>query len=226
MRVKIVLLLVLCLGLAMNGSVMAQYTVGVQSGQWVKYNVTATYGGQTVQGGSIKIAFQTVSGTVVSGTMEGSAYGYSTTPQQFSIDLATGQTTGASLTLFLIPANMSAGSTPPGVSMALQGPVTRNGREALYVNESLTGMEMYWDRSTGVLLEFTVTSSSGSTSMKAAETNIWSGGLFGLDWWLWAIIIAVIAGGAVAALFLIMRRRKPQVAVSPQAPPPPPPPIQ
>jgi len=231
-KAKVLLFVLVVFCLAISNSAVAQYTVGVKSGNWIKYNVSSTYSGQTTQSGWITITIQSVSGSIISGTIEGSVPGYSTTPQPFTVNIETGSTTGSLPAFMFIPANLNTGSIPPGVGLPLQGPTTKNGREALYISESLSGTSIYWDRATGVLLEFSVSYAGTTASIIVSDTNMWSGGLFGpgflgLDWWIWIVIIVVIFVVIVAAA-LMLRKKKPPVAPAPQVqppqPPPPPPP--
>jgi anti-sigma-K factor RskA len=80
----------------------------------------------------------------------------------------------------------------------------------------------YFDKQTGVALEVYAVYSDYTLSLVATETNLWGGGLLGLDWWAWATIIVVVAVVAVAAA-LVLRRRKhtaptPSQEVLPQPP--------
>ncbi|MEM3457847.1 MAG: hypothetical protein QXN36_05560 [Candidatus Bathyarchaeia archaeon] len=235
---KVLLFVLVAFYLSMGSSAMAQYTVGVKSGDWIKYNFTMSGGGQTVQGW-IKITIQSVSGTQVTGTYAVGMSGQQLQQLDFTLDIATGYGT---MSGFIIPANLDTGQAIPGEGTTVQGITTRHGRTAIYATATdpysgWTG-QVYWDQATGVLLE-TSTSYGGYTyTITPAETNMWSTGLFGpgflgLDWWIWIVIIVVIVVVIVAAA-IILRKRKPPVAPAapapapqeqpPQPPPPPPPP--
>lgn len=229
---KVLLFVLVAFCLSMGSSAMAQYTVGVKSGDWIKYNLTMS-GGMTGQGW-IKITIQSVSGTQVTGTYAVGISGQQVFQEDFTLDVATGYGT---ISGFIIPANLNTGQTIPGEGVSVQGVTTRHGRTAIYATATdpysgWTG-QVYWDQATGVLLE-TSTSYGGTTyTITPAETNMWSGGLFGpsflgLDWWIWIVIIVVIVVVIVTAA-IILRKRKPPVAPAapapaPQEQPPPPPP--
>jgi hypothetical protein len=55
-----------------------------------------------------------------------------------------------------------------------------------------------------------------------AETNLWSGGILGLEWWVWTTI-TVVAVGAVVAVALVWRRRRHAVPTPSHEVLPPPP---
>jgi len=225
---KITLLLLLFFTSAVNISVMANST-GVKSGDWIKYNVSVSGGGQTVQGWT-KITVISVSGTQVSGTLETGITGQQPTNTTFSLDILTGSGSGSG---FIIPANLTVGQAIPGEAATVTSIENWYSRKAVYTTATspVVGMtgRIYWDQVTGVLLEATGSLGDVSFSIVAAETNMWSGGFgfAGFDWWLWVIIIVVVVV-AITAIVLILRRRKPPVAplpppAQPSLPLPPPP---
>ena len=233
-KASVITISILLLCLSSLFSAMAQ-TVGVQSGQWIKYNINVNVSGSSGQG-TWKVTIQSVSGTTVSGILDMDIYGTKSS-MPFSIDVATGTgtTTGAPATL-IIPANLQQGQTIPGMGTSVQSIVDRSyagaSRKVVYATGSIPYVGMtgsfYWDQATGVLLEiYGSMSYMGVTytyEIKAVETNIWSGGFLGLDWWLWAVIIVVIVVVVIAVVFLMLRRRKPPVAPPPSEVQPPPPP--
>lgn len=152
-KAKMTFLLLLAFSLTMNFSVMAEYTVGVKSGDWIKYNFTMSGGGVSAQGW-IKITIQSVTGTEVTGRYEIGMSGQQLQQLDFTLDIATGY---GSMSGFIIPANLTVGQTIPGEAVTIQNIVTRHGRAAVYANatDPYTSMtaQMYWDQATGVLLE-------------------------------------------------------------------------
>jgi len=224
-------LLLLCFALTANVSAI---TVGVKSGDYIKWDISVSVGTYTASGW-MKINIQSISGTHITGTYEANVAGYAVTPQpqSFDLDVSTGI---GSLGGFIIPANITEGQKIPGQTATVHI-VDHRGRNAVYVNATIPMMGMsgqiYWDQKTGVLLEAI---SSGRTetpqgeidfrySIRVAETNIAGlpvGG--GFDWWLWVIIIVVVAGAAVAAVLILRRRKPPAPPMPPRAQPPPPPP--
>jgi hypothetical protein len=231
-KAKVLLFVLVAFCLAISNSAVAQYTVGVKSGDWIKYNFTMSGGGQTAQGW-IKITIQSVSGTQVTGTYAVGTAGQQLQQYSFTVDVATGY---GDMSGFIIPANLNVGQTIPGEATPVQGVTTRHGRTAIYstATDPYSGGtgQVYWDQATGVLLETSASYGGYTYALTPAETNMWGGGLFGpgflgLDWWIWIVIIVVIVVVIVAAA-LMLRKKKPPVAPAPQVqppqPPPPPPP--
>jgi hypothetical protein len=207
-------------------------SVGVKNGDWIRYDINVSYGGQTSTG-SIKISIQQVQGVQVNGTYEVNVQGYSIIqPTPFSLNVSTG--IGAYASGFIIPANLTAGQPIPGEAANVQSIVDWNGRRAVLANATSPFLgfygQMYWDQQTGLLLESKGSASGAIYSIKEADTNLWSGGLLGGGWLTWVIIIVVIVVVVTVIAALGLRRRRtlppvpsslPQVA---QPPPPPPPP--
>jgi len=231
------LLILLCLILTVSTSSAIGYTVGVTAGHKVKYNITATIQGKTIDAGWMRITIENVAGTIISGSLEGNGtvedIDIPGSPEPFFIDVAMpGYSSGSIPNFIFIPSNLTAGSSVPGFYYSIEGPTTKNGREAVYINASFLGVtsEYYWDRSTGVLLEFTTSYGEVSSAIKIAETDLWGGGLFGLggfgglDWWIWVIIIVAVVAIVAAFVGLTRRKRKPPAATLASIPPPPPPP--
>jgi len=227
--VAIFLLLLLCFVSKAYVPVMA-YTLGVKSGDWIRYSITVTTDGQTTDAGWVRFDIQNIIGYKIEGTWTSDKV---STPEEcwFIVSDAVAYNIPAHFSAqTFIFANMAPGDPVPyGYQTYLQGPVTRLNREALYVTYSSQDFT-YWDRQTGVLLEDSEAGGYGlTTSVKLVATSLWGGGaLGGLDWWIWIIIIVAVVGGILTALLLI-RKRKPHVAQPPpppptQIPPPPPPP--
>jgi len=176
--------------------------------------------------GSIKLTIQGVGCPHVSGTYEASVQGYSVTPQPepFSLDISAGI---GEYEGYIIPANLTFGSTIPGEGTTVQSIVDWGGRKAIQANATspLSGLEgqIYWDQLTGVLLE--AKSSTGGTftySTVLAETNMWSGAFSG--WWI-LIVIAVVVAVILTVTVLMLRRKKTLSNQSSTRVHPPPPPL-
>jgi hypothetical protein len=201
---------------------MAQYKTGVKGGDWIKYNFKISAMGISYEG-TIKVTIQEVTSTYITGTMEytGNFPGMPSGSTPFSIHIPTWSDGGG----FLIPSNLDAGQSIPGVGTTVQAIVDWQGRKAVKATADFSGfpVEAYWDQATGVLLEMkgSISTPSGSTTLniKAAETNMFS---LGFDWLFWIIIIVVVAVVAVVAVIIIRRIRKPPTAPPPTAQPPPP----
>jgi hypothetical protein len=210
---------------------LAADNVGVKNGDWIRYDINISYAGETAAG-SIKISIQQVQGVQVTGTYEVNVQGYSIMqPTQFSLDISTG--TGSYASGFIIPANLTTGQLIPGEAAYVENIVDRNGRRAILANATspFGGFDgrIYWDQQTGLLLESGGSAVGATYSIKAADTNLWSGGLLGGGWLTWIIVIVVIIVVALLITALLIRKRKtlppvpsPQQTIQPPAPPPPP----
>ncbi|MEM3579772.1 MAG: hypothetical protein QXQ64_00725 [Candidatus Bathyarchaeia archaeon] len=205
---------------------MAQYTTGVKSGDWIKYDFDISYMGMSYKG-TIKITIQSVTSTTISGTVELTGNFPGTPPgTSFYIDIATWS--GGSF--FIVPTNLNVGDYIPGVGATVQAIADWQGRKAYKANTGFTGfpVEVYWDQATGVLLELKGSMStpygSATMSIKATDTNMFS---LGLGWFLWVIIIVVVVAVVAVVAVILLRRKKPPAAppspVQPAPPPPPPP---
>lgn len=221
---KIALLLLIFCALTMNVLVLAEHTVGVQSGQWIKYDINVSYAGET-QSGWIKITIQSVSGTTVSGTME-TVFPASSTTDPFTVDVSGG---GNITYLFIIiPANSQPGQTFLGLTITgqIEGNYAGVARKVLYATLDTQNVTAtyYWDQTTGMPVEANGSGivDSWTFHYRATETNMWAPG--GFDWILWVVVIAIVACVVVAAIFIFIlrrRRRKPPVAPPlPHLPPP------
>jgi hypothetical protein len=231
---KMILPLLICLVLtATNAWAAANITVGIAAGNEIKYDMTGQFMGETVDTGRMKIVVQNVTGTVISGTIEGNGtvmgIDLPGSPQPFSVSISPPiSSTGPAPSFMFIPANLTVGAEIPSIYATVSSVTNKYGREAVYVDNSGLGLtsEYWWDRASGVLLEFTTSFAGVVSTVKITETNVWSGGFGfgGLEWWMYAIIVVVVACVLVVAV-LMMRRRKPTAAPpTTQAPPPPPPP--
>lgn len=225
------IILLTCFLLIGNVSAVLGYTCGVRSGDYMRHNVSilGPIYSDSIKG-SIKLTIQSVGCPHVSGTYEASVQGYSVTPQPepFSLDISTGI---GGYGGYIIPANLTFGSTIPGQGTTVQSIVDWDGRKAIQANATspLSGLEgqIYWDQLTVVLLEAkspTVDAIHFTYSIVLAETNMWSGAFSG--WWI-LIVIAAVVVVILTVTVLMLRRKKtllnqPSTRVHPPPPPPPP----
>lgn len=224
------IVLILLFGWALFSNVaFATYSAGVKNGDWIRYDISISYAGQTATG-SIKISIQQVQGVQITGTYEVSVQGYNVMqPTQFSLDISTGS--GSYASGFIIPANLTTGDVIPGEAASVQSIADWNGRRAVLTNGTSPFIgfygQIYWDQETGVLLEAKGSSAGTNYSMTEADTSLWSGGLLGgALTWIIVIIVVVVVAITVAALVLRRRKTLPATTSPPQTaqPPPPPPP--
>lgn len=231
-----------------------EYNVGVKVGDWMKYGrFTVTWSGNGTEPSYVtdaktvdweKIEVESISGTTVSLNMTIHFNNGTQVSQSNDVDV---KSNPMALSSHLIASNLTTGD--PISAQPVYPPGSQSG--AATVNETVTGryagasrnvnvynstgdyigyaaeMRLYWDQSTGVMVEMYLrepdTSSPGAYaefSLKATETNMWSPDLLGtLSNNLIYIIAGIIIMIAVIAAAIVLRRKKP-------SPPPPPPPAQ
>lgn len=235
-------ILLTCFALATINSVRAEYSVGVQRGNWIQYRLKATTSAGTretkIIDNWIKITINNVTSTLVSLTVESDQSGW--TPQNFTEDVAsdcqlyllsTNLITYVLITnLFIVPANLSTSDKiPTGYSYTTVNDITQHsGHDTAHYNMSMPGMgthDIWWDRPTGALLEYKYTVSTLGASYNATvtveSTNMWS---TPTDWLLPVIIAVIIVVVVVVVAMSFVRGRKRAATPPAQQPPPPPPP--
>ncbi len=223
------------------------YNVGVRVGDWIKYGqYKVTWSGNGSEPSYItdekkvdwmRIDVENISGTTVTLNLTTHYNNGTQIPQNSSIDVT------GNFGYFIIASNLKSGDnvinqanfpTINQTTTAMYAGASRNVNlletTSVYGNQTTTG-KVYWDQSTGVMVEmYSKTPDSSNlgayigTSVKATETNMWSADsaheVVTLSNNLISIIIAaitvIIASVAATIVFL---RRKPS---SPQQPPQPP----
>lgn len=224
------------------------YNVGVKAGDWIKYGqIMVTWSGNGTEPSYVteekkadwlRIDVENLSGTTVNLNVTVQYNNGTQTSQSVSEDVAGGA--GMTGIHVLIASNLKGGdpvvnqTDSPTINQTTTGTyagATRNinllERTSVYANQTTTA-NIYWDQSTGVMVEAYMKipdySNPGAyieTSYKATETNMWSPDLIGT---LSNNFIYIIAGTVVIIVvveaIIFLRRRKPP---SPQQPPPAPP---
>lgn len=227
----VLILLIICFFL-FAGVARADVAVGVEPGDWAKYNITgpSDVPGQ-LENYWLNATVTDVTGTVVSIDIESNSTSVGN-QSSIQVDIAYDCWIDGAWPL-IVPANLSAGDNIPGGPIATINDTTQHfGRDAAHIatNSVELTSDWYWDRQKGVLLEASGNTSSGPIAYALDSTNMWGGAssLPGLDPWVWAVIVIVIVvAAAVGTTALVRHKRKPSTtAPTPptQYPPPPPPP--
>jgi len=194
----------------------ASGTVGVEVGDWVKYDYTVpprtlaltwkkvevlSVEGTTA---TVRVTMRMSNGTEVSDTMtvDVMAEGETFIPAD--------RTTGDSIYLSRIYYNVVV-----PIEVTIEGESTRYyagaRRTVVYatLTELRTELTYYWDKHTGVMVESSTESSVGTGEITEAacvtQTNMWEAAPFWMQWWFYAIVaVGTIAlAGAVCALMKI-----------------------
>jgi hypothetical protein len=249
---SVLIVVMVCMFQIMILPALAQYTCGLQSGKYARYDwsITGSSMGQSYSiSGTLDMNIQSVTGTSYSGTSKFAVTGGSLptsiftvpqTNQTFSGDVGSGYGSTGFLGLVAIPANMTAASNIPNVG-SVQQIGSWSGRSAVVINSSgliLGQGNAYYDQTTGIFMYSKTTLAyqgvySFDLKVEMVGTDLWSGGfgggLLGLDPWIWIVIIIIIVAAVAAVAVLMLARRKkppttPKQTTLQQPPPPPPPP--
>jgi len=232
---KVVLEVTLLLTLFCVASVYSEVHIGVDAGDWIRYDYNYPITGTTPPFPiSIpqwaKVEFLSVEETVVNVRVTlhmstGSEYSDTVNWNVASMGGGIGTFLG-----MIIPANCEIGDliymTGYGnatITDETTGTYAGASRTVVYTSfyQSSNGYQYtyYWDKQTGVMVEATATASDANATVKATSTNMWQAQLFGLPidpTIFYALVIAAIAAliVAIAAIFMIRRKKKPLEEVS------------
>jgi hypothetical protein len=194
-------LFAILLSLVLANLAKAEYPIGVNGGDWIIYDAEVTYLGQTIEE-SVNLTIQTVEGVLITGTFEVTTQGQYVVPtEQFTLDVST--EIGQSARGFIIPANLTVGSSVPGEFATVQNLTDWNGRTAVVANAPAPFLQypsqVYWDQATGVLLQANGSSPSSDYRITLVDTSLWNNGFFGLD----LTTLATLVVGVIAALLVV-----------------------
>jgi len=226
------------------------YAVGVKAGDWIKYDITATWTGNGTQPSYvtetnkvewIRIDVSSVAGTTV-GLNETVQYNNGTqTFQSYDTDVQ-----GSISSPFVAASNLTAGDplSPQNPETTINQTVTRmyaGANRNVNIIESTSSSQsyvsegrIYFDKSTGIMVELYMNQTDYDnpggyveTSVKATETNLWSANTFDV---IQNNLIYIVASAAaiiiILATTIALRKRKPPALEQPppaSVPPPPPP---
>jgi hypothetical protein len=203
-------LFVILLGFALANFAKADYVVGVKRGDWMIYDAEITYLGQTFVE-SVNLTIQTVEGVLITGIFEVTTQGQEVVPaEQFTLDVSTG--IGQSARGFIIPANLTVGSSVPGESATMLNLTDWNGRTALVANASAPFLgypsQVYWDQATGILLQVSSSSQSSEYRITLVDTSLWNNGFFGLNPTALALLVVAVIVTVLVIFSILVRNRK------------------
>lgn len=211
-------LLMICLtvlsGILVPATVSAEILVGVKAGDRVEYNVDYYAASEPPAVPYLiwrEMEVLSVQGTNVTFDLTEKTSDGTLETDTFTEDLETG-VSGA----LIIPANLSNGDV---FDHEGYGYITISGvEEKIYagarrtiLNATVSGMQFYWDKSTGVLVELLFYNEYWGAYMhaKMVETNMWQGEfLLPIDPTILHILIIVAVVIVVAVVLFVIRRRK------------------
>jgi hypothetical protein len=189
----------------------AEIAVGVKKGDWIEYKVTVT--GNVPQGHNItwaRMEVTDVQGKSIDLSITTNFTNETLLPEKITLNLETGVLGDD----FIIPANLNYHDSffevySGNIVISDIGIKNVSGVDRTVVFGDTAQTTYIWDKTTGVLIEAT-TSSTGYTMTTVAEkTNMWTPMLFGLNLWFFFILIAVaLMTILVLVAALCMSRRK------------------
>lgn len=208
--------LLLSFGLIANVSAVSNFSLGVKSGDWIKYAVEESLSGvnyyQKIEFLNVEETNVTVRLTVSSIMEYNQTWTVNLTAQDdFKME-------PFSFRVYLVlPANLTVGeSVYLGKEFGdknITGEMTQAyagvDRKVVYSNFSLdeTRYTFCWDKETGVLVEGWMLSGNASSSayktILVVETSMWGGGF---EWWIFAVAIIAVICGILTSKF----RKKPK----------------
>lgn len=161
------------------------YTVGVSTGKWVQYgdinyNLAALSGLLPYPSPKVdwlNSTVQSISGTNV--TLQITGHLSNGTERNEAL-IGNVTSTGGNLTVFIIPANLNKNDVIPSLSpYRITDTLTRTYAGAMrsvnLLNLTISGevANLYWDKSTGMLLDYYANTTSVWASFKVVATNLW-----------------------------------------------------
>jgi hypothetical protein len=205
--ILLVVFLLLCFPLIASAKNVA---VGVKIGDWKKtsYTYTGSPPSDYLRFIWVKLEVLNVTGTLVTARL--TAHFLNGT----EANETTGFTVGSIIQSEIIPANSTLGDAVlvPGSGALISEESVRIycGASRPVLMAARSDNVTFWDKQTGIVVESSEHGDGYTIDAVVTETNMWSStGFFGLDWWLWAVIIcAVVAGAASTVALLLLHRRK------------------
>lgn len=191
-------------------TVLAEISVGVKQGDWVEYDVSFT--GTPIMGHDVTWARMEIKGA------EGARINVT-----FILLLSDGTEenvtenldfeTGRLIDYFIIPAGLKSGDTFFDKSV---GNISISGVEVrTYAGATrtvLTGTTpntiWYWDKSTGVLVEARSSYTEYTLTTVANKTGLWAPQIFGLDSFVFYVLVIVAAAIMITIAIFVVRRKK------------------
>jgi hypothetical protein len=204
------LTLIVLLGIC-SAIVFAEISVGVKKGDWIEYNVSFT-GEPPTEHDAVwaRMEVESVEGKRVKASFTSQLSNGAIIDLVEDLDFESGRL----IDLFIIPANLDVGDQ---FYDNLVGNVTIDRVEVrMYVGAARSVVhgeavqtDWYWDKFTGVIVEARTSSSMYTLDTIAANTNLWSPQILGLDSTIfYSLVIAVLAVLVVGMVVLVVWRKR------------------
>ena len=206
-RILIFLALIVFVGVCSLGTVLGQFTIGVESGDWIEYNLEYSGSAPTGFPEWMKIDVLNVKETNITTKLTLQMLDGTTDTVVGNYSLETGV-----LDLLLIPANLDSGQEffhPDFGTVIIEGVEELSYCDAKRaVNfATINEIECHWDMVTGILLQSEHSTTNFSQNMIATKTNIWEPQIFGLDSTVFYILTVLTAATIATAVFVALKKR-------------------
>ena len=192
------------------GTVLAEFSVGVKTGDWIEYHVE--YTGTPTEGHDVtwaRMEIKDVQGKSVSVEITVEYSNGTRETVTTTLNLETGQLGDG----FIIPADLNSGDTffdknVGKITISSVEEKTYAGATRTVVHASTSETAYYWDKATGVLVEGNSQFPQYTMNTIVDRTNIWQPQLLGLDPAVFYTLVIGVAVLIAVLLALIVRRRK------------------
>jgi hypothetical protein len=210
-KLCLTLLTLLVLLSVLSAIVSAEISLGVKKGDWIEYNVSFT-GDPPTEHDAVwaRMDVESVEGKRVNASFTSQLSNGNMVDLVEDLDFESGRL----IDLFIIPANLDVGDQ---FYDNLVGNVTIDRVEVrMYVGAARSVVhgeavqtDWYWDKFTGVIVEARTSSSMYTLDTIAANTNLWSPQILGLDSTIfYSLVIAVLAVVVIGMVVLVVWRKR------------------
>ncbi len=192
------------------GTVLAEISVGVKTGEWIEYHVE--YTGTPTEGHDVtwaRMEIKDLQGKSVSVEITAEYSNGTQETMTITLNLETGQLGDD----FIIPADLNTGDTffdknVGNITISSVEEKTYAGATRTVAHASTSETTYYWDKATGVLVEGNSQFPEYTMNTIVDRTNIWQPQLLGVDPAVFYTLLIGIAVLIAVLLALIVRRRK------------------
>ncbi len=193
------------------GTVLAEVSVGVKTGDWIEY--TVNYTGTPTEGHDVtwaRMEIEDVQGKSVNVAIVVEYSNGTRETISVTLNLEIGQLGDD----FIIPADLNSGDTffdknVGNITIMSVEEKTYAGAKRAIVHAATSETTYYWDKATGILVEGNSIFPDYTMNTEVDRTNIWQPQLFGLDLpILYAVVISAVFLITAVLSILVLKRKK------------------
>jgi hypothetical protein len=210
-KLCLTLLTLLVLLSALAAIVSAEISVGVKKGDWIEYNVSFT-GEPPTEHDAVwaRMDVESVEGKRINASFTSQLSNGSKVDLVEDLDFESGRL----IDLFIIPANLDVSdqfydNLVGNVTIDRVEVSTYVGAARSVVHGVAVQTDWYWDKLTGVIVEARTSSSMYTLDTIAANTNLWSPQILGLDSTIfYSLVITVLAVVIIGMVVWVFWRKR------------------